>query len=61
MGLALIREDIALELEAAGEICVWDSVRITSQLWFIFLKDRAADRVISALLEVEADVWKSPA
>ena len=61
VGIALIREDIALAREAAGEICVWDGVRIASQLWFIYLRDREKDPVIRALIEVEKDVWKAAA
>jgi len=61
VGLALMREDVALEREAAGEICVWNGVRIATQLWFIYLRERAADPVIKALLEVEQEVWGTPA
>ena len=57
VGLALMREDVALEREATGEVCVWDGVRIATQLWFITLRERAADPVIKALLEVEREVW----
>ena len=57
VGLALVREDVALDRQAAGEICIWDGVRIASQMWFIYLKDRVNDPVIAALLEVERDVW----
>ena len=29
-------------------------------MWFIYLKERANDPIISALLEVEKDVWSTP-
>ena len=57
VGIALMREDIALEREKAGEVCVWDGVRIETQLWFIYLRDREQDPLIHALLDVEKDVW----
>ena len=60
VGIALIREDVALQWQDAGEVCIWDGVRITSQMWFIYLKERASDPIISALLEVERDVWGTP-
>jgi DNA-binding transcriptional LysR family regulator len=57
VGIALMREDIALAHEAAGEVCLWDGVRINSTVWFVYLKDREGDPVISALLEALKDVW----
>ena len=57
VGIALIREDVALQFQDAGAVCIWDGVRITSQMWFIHLKERASDPIISALLEVEKEVW----
>lgn len=57
VGIALMREDVALAREAAGEICMWDGVRIATQLWFIYLRERERDPLINALLEVEKKVW----
>jgi DNA-binding transcriptional LysR family regulator len=58
IGLSLIREELALEKEAAGEVCLWRDVRLETTLWFIFLLAREDDPVISALLGVLRDTWK---
>jgi DNA-binding transcriptional LysR family regulator len=58
VGLSLMREDVALELEAAGEICLWDQGRATTTLWFIYQQERAEDPVILALLEGLRDTWE---
>ena len=56
IGLALMREDVALEKAAAGEVCLWKDVRIPTTLWFIYLQERGEDPVIRVLL----DMRKSP-
>lgn len=58
VGLSLIREDLALEKEAAGEVCLWRDVRLETTLWFIYLAARKDDPVIRALLAVLHDTWK---
>jgi DNA-binding transcriptional LysR family regulator len=57
VGMALMREEIALEKQAAGEVCLWRDIRIASTLWFIYLREREEDPVIRALLAVEKEVW----
>jgi DNA-binding transcriptional LysR family regulator len=58
VGLSLIREDLALEKEAAGEVCIWRDVRLETTLWFIYLQARKDDPAIRALLSVLRDTWK---
>jgi DNA-binding transcriptional LysR family regulator len=58
VGLSLIREELALEKEAAGEVCLWRDVRLETTLWFIFRLAREDDPVIRALLGVLRDIWK---
>jgi DNA-binding transcriptional LysR family regulator len=58
VGLSLIREDLALEKAAAGEVCLWGEVRLETILWFIYLRARAEDPAIRALLGVLRDTWK---
>jgi DNA-binding transcriptional LysR family regulator len=58
VGLSLIREELALEKEAAGEVCLWRDVRLETTLWFIYLLTRADDPMIRALLGVLRDTWK---
>jgi len=61
LGVALIREDVALRMEAAGEICLWRDARVATTLWFIYLQSREQDPVVRALLDVLDDVWAPPA
>lgn len=58
VGLSLIREELALEKQAAGEVCLWRDVRLETTLWFIYLHARKEDPVIRALLDVLRDTWK---
>ena len=58
VGLSLIREDLALAKQAAGEVCLWPGVRLDSTLWFIYLLARGDDPVIGALLTVLRDIWQ---
>jgi DNA-binding transcriptional LysR family regulator len=58
VGIALMREDIAREKEAAGEICLWRDEKIETTLWFIHSRAREADPVIRALIDVQKDVWR---
>ncbi|MFA5912773.1 MAG: LysR family transcriptional regulator [Burkholderiales bacterium] len=58
VGLSLIREDLALEREAAGEVCLWRDLRLETDLWFIYRAGRGNDPVIRTLLEVLVDTWK---
>ncbi len=57
LGIALIREDVAQRMTAAGEICVWGDARVATTLWFIHLQSREQDPVVRALLAVLDDVW----
>jgi DNA-binding transcriptional LysR family regulator len=57
VGLSLIREELALEKEAAGEVCLWRDLRLDTDLWFIYRAGRESDPVIHAMLDVLADTW----
>lgn len=57
VGLSLMREDVALAKEAAGEVCLWGKGRATTTLWFIYPQERADDPVIRALLDVIRETW----
>ncbi|MGP1677282.1 MAG: LysR family transcriptional regulator [Burkholderiales bacterium] len=61
VGLSLIREELALEKAAAGEVCLWRDLRLDTDLWFIYQVGRENDPVIRALLDVLADTWKPAA
>jgi hypothetical protein len=55
--MALMREEVALEKAAAGEICLWDEARVITTLWFIYARKRENDSIIRALLDVLHGVW----
>lgn len=61
LGVALMREDVAMEKAAAGEVCVWEPAKIETTLWFIYLRARRDDPVIRALLSVQEEHWGMPA
>jgi DNA-binding transcriptional LysR family regulator len=60
VGLSLIREDLALEKETAGQVCLWRDVRVQTTLWFIYLRTRKNDPALSALIDVLRDTWNLP-
>jgi DNA-binding transcriptional LysR family regulator len=57
LGLALMREELALEKEAAGEVCLWRDARLATTLQFIYLKEREHDPAVRALLNIVMGVW----
>jgi DNA-binding transcriptional LysR family regulator len=61
VGIGLMREDLALEQARAGAVFLWGDVRLTTPLKFIYLRERARDPVIQALLGLLKEVWQPPA
>lgn len=57
VGMALMREDLARDREACGELFVWSDIRHDSTLWFVHARDRERDPTIRALLDVLKDLW----
>lgn len=57
VGLSLMREELALERQRAGQICVWGDVRLETTLRFIYPVEHDDDPVIVALLDVLRDTW----
>ncbi len=57
LGVALMREDLALDAATAGEVTLWDDARLTTTLQFIHLTARKSDPEIRALLDVLERVW----
>jgi DNA-binding transcriptional LysR family regulator len=58
LGMALMREDLALDKARAGEVCLWKEVRLSTALKFVYLRDREEDPVIRALVDLLRDVWE---
>jgi DNA-binding transcriptional LysR family regulator len=58
LGVALMREDIALDKAATGAVCLWPEVRLKTCLRFLYATQRESDPLIRALLDTLKDVWK---
>jgi len=58
-GVALMREDKALDAAAAGEVALWNKVRLETTLKFLHRKQREHDPEIRALLDVLHQIWTS--
>jgi DNA-binding transcriptional LysR family regulator len=61
LGLALVREDMALLDRAAGGICLWGELRLSTGVWFITPKERGREPALAALTALVADLWNEPA
>ncbi len=57
VGVSVMREDLAEERQRAGEVCIWEHGRLPTMLRFIYLRDRAHDPAIEALLAVLRETW----
>lgn len=57
-GVALMREDVALHKAQAGEVCLWQDMRIGTTLRFIYLRSREHDPIVRALLDVVKESWQ---
>ena len=57
VGVALMREDLALEAAGANEVCLWTEARAETSLQFIYLRERKHDPVVHALADVVREVW----
>ena len=60
VGITLMREELAFEKQAAGEICIWNDEHIDTMLWFVTQRTREHDPVIHALNEMQRDLWALP-
>jgi DNA-binding transcriptional LysR family regulator len=58
LGVALMREDLALAQAATGALCIWGDVRLPTTLSFIFSRKRRRDPALRALAAVVRDVWR---
>ncbi|HEY5637375.1 MAG TPA: LysR family transcriptional regulator [Burkholderiales bacterium] len=57
LGLSLMREELAREKEAAGEVVVLDAAGPSVPLWFIHRADRTDDPLIIALTGALREAW----
>ena len=57
LGVALMREDLALEAAAANDLCLWTEARAETSLQFVHLLERKDDPIVHALADVVREVW----
>jgi DNA-binding transcriptional LysR family regulator len=57
VGVSLLRESLALELQQAGEVCICEKAMLRTTLWFIYLRERAQDPLIQGLVELLQETW----
>jgi DNA-binding transcriptional LysR family regulator len=58
VGVSLLREDVALAKQAAGELRIWGSARVATTLWFIAAAERADEPLIAALFSLVRESWQ---
>ena len=57
VGIALMREEVAIDKAAAGEVCIWNDEQIDTMLWFVTQRQRENDPVIHALNDMQRNLW----
>jgi DNA-binding transcriptional LysR family regulator len=58
VGVALIREDVALQMAQTDQVCLWRDMRIDTTLRFIYLRSREHDPLVRALLDIVKWAWQ---
>lgn len=58
VGVSLLREELAQERAAGGEICIWDKARLRTTLWFVCAAGREEDPMLKALIELLRETWQ---
>ncbi len=57
IGAGLMREDVAIESEARGEVALLPKIRVVTDLQFIYRVEREDDIPIQALRDLVGEVW----
>ena len=57
VGLSLLPENLVLELQKAGDVCVAENTVLNATLWFIYLKERAQDPLVTGVVDVLRETW----
>ncbi|MBB5019269.1 DNA-binding transcriptional LysR family regulator [Chitinivorax tropicus] len=60
VGMSLMREELAQEALARGDVIEWGNVRKTASLNFIWPAERDGDLLITAMLDIVRSVWQLP-
>lgn len=59
VGVSLLPDPLALDLQAAGQVCISERTLMTATLWFIYLRERANDPLIKGVIEVIRSLWNA--
>jgi len=58
LGAGLMREDVAVEAERAGEVVRWPGASLGTTLQFLHARDRDGEPAIAALRTLVEDTWR---
>ena len=61
VGAGLMREDVAMVAERAGEVVRWPGARVETTLQFLHPRERTREPAIAALLALVEDTWRDAA
>jgi DNA-binding transcriptional LysR family regulator len=61
LGVALMREDLAMEAAAKGDVIIWGDKRLETMLSFVHLAEREDEPVVRALRDVLHSIWPQTA
>jgi DNA-binding transcriptional LysR family regulator len=59
VGVALLRDDLALAAQQAGEVVLWEPARIETMLQFVWPQARSAEPPLAALISVVEEAWQA--
>lgn len=57
VGVSLLPDPLALDMQAAGQVCISEKTSMPATLWFITLRERANDPLIKGVIEVIRSLW----
>jgi DNA-binding transcriptional LysR family regulator len=58
VGVGLIRDEIAQQSVRARRAVIWPGASMRTRLWLVHAKDRSADPLLGAVLEVVEEIWR---
>ena len=61
LGAGLMREDVAIEAERAGEVVRWPGAKLRTTLQFLHPRQRGGEPAIAALCALVDDTWRDAA
>ncbi len=56
-GLTLLREDVAMEAQSAGEAVIWEPGAEVSHVYFVYRREKVASSRLQEVLRIIEEVW----